>query len=206
MIEVQQAQKTQVRITQSSPNGAAPLTRSDSEDDDDSSMELTRCGPDDSNDSLATTEEYGPEKNMVDIPSLLDPSRQFQEHLKYIAEGDEHASNNDTRQHCVHFHTTVSGVIIPRASDYPLTIRQKIWASFEEIQANANRNIIEFRADNWDWKMATEENCMVLESLGKLVHPATFKPRKMSAQKRKYQSERKKVTARRRRRARQYAN
>ena len=75
----------------------------------------------------------------------------------------------------VQFDTTVSGVEIPLRIDYPESARKRMWASFAEIHTNAERNINEFRADGYSWQNACEEDGMMLQSVGVLVHPASYK-------------------------------
>ena len=41
----------------------------------------------------------------------------------------------------------------------------------QELQLNAARNVLEFAAENWDWRQATEEKDMVIVDDHTLVHP-----------------------------------
>jgi hypothetical protein len=46
---------------------------------------------------------------------------------------------------------------------------------YQELEANAARNIIEFAAENWDWRQVYEESDMViLQGQEEPVHPVHF--------------------------------
>ena len=108
---------------------------------------------------------------------LIDLTRRFEESLKYNktqVEEFEAAMQAEDRQMCVHFHGTVSGVEIRSHRDYPECARRRLWNTFAEIQANADRNINEFRHDGWEWRQATEDDMMVKSLNGELVHPASY--------------------------------
>lgn len=170
---------------------------------------------DDDNNSLSDTSLESeticvtPESDKTDDDSprkhkLIDISRQFEHDLKYNKaeeEALERAGKDCIKQPCVHFDTKVLVVEITSHRDYTKSSRQRMWNSFQEIQENAERNILEFRADNWEWRNATEESEMFMESVGELVHPASYKQFR-PGQKRKLG---KKQTRLRRRKARQYA-
>ena len=101
-------------------------------------------------------------------------------------ETEEDSNDNDERRPSVQFEATVVGVEIPPHSDYPESTRKRMWSSFEEIHKNAERNINEFRADNWEWRNACEEDGMMQQSVGVLVHPASYKrPKVMRDSKKK---------------------
>ncbi|CAB9511415.1 expressed unknown protein [Seminavis robusta] len=134
---------------------------------------------------------------------LIDASTRFEETLKYNkkeAREGEAAMQAEDRHPCVQFEHTVTGIEIRHHRDYPACDRKLMWNSFAEIQANADRNINEFRHDGWQWRNATEESEMVVQSVGELVHPASYKSRK-AAPKRKGR----KKTRVHRRKGRQYS-
>ena len=121
-------------------------------------------------------------------PPLVDISRQFHVNLKYrveeVDEKDAYKNTTDKSRKCVQFDDIVKGVEIRSFRDYSESDRRLLWSSFEEIQKNAERNSREFSMDNWDWRKATEEDCMFLERFGGFVHPASISKQKKS-QKRK---------------------
>jgi hypothetical protein len=146
-----------------------------------------------------------PETVLLNAP-LVDITRQFQVSLKYRRdEEDDHDGVSPNRKKhppkCVHFDSNVSMVEICSHRDLSESTRQRLWSSFAEIHVNAERNIIEFRADNCDWRQACED-LMYDRVTGQLFHPASFK-RQRQSQKRK--GERKKCHLHRRK-ARLYAN
>jgi hypothetical protein len=135
---------------------------------------------------------------------LIDISRRFQESLKYNKEDVDAldaARQTEERHACVQFDVAVFGVEIQSHRDYPESARKLLWNTFAEIQANADRNINEFRHDGWKWRDATEDDMMVKCGDGELVHPASYSSQKASP---KRKGGRKK-TRTHRRKDRQYA-
>jgi hypothetical protein len=56
---------------------------------------------------------------------------------------------------------------------YPEQVKKHLWNDLEEVSKNAVRNLIEFAAENFDWKQAVEDNQFLISpSSGKKVHPA----------------------------------
>jgi len=140
--------------------------------------------------------------------ALIDTSRSFQEGLKYNKAEEDNNNKHDQLDdgqapspdggttgsadtstitttaspyvRWVHFHHVVSGVEISSHRDYAPHVRETLWNSFEEIQQNAARNLIEFRADGWEWRNATEESQMLRASAmgGALIHPASYNKKK----------------------------
>jgi transcription initiation factor TFIID subunit TAF12 len=61
---------------------------------------------------------------------------------------------------------------IPSKNQYPDEMKRMLWGSVKEITENARRNTIEYSADGWDWKTATEEHDMYLDKrTGEYIHP-----------------------------------
>jgi hypothetical protein len=58
------------------------------------------------------------------------------------------------------FNQYVDVISIPNRNDYSRRIRAKLWSTAVELHMNASRNTIEFAADGWDWRAATEEDQM----------------------------------------------
>lgn len=70
-------------------------------------------------------------------------------------------NNNVNKSKSIQWESIVQGIEIPSHDEYPDNVRKLLWNSFEEIAINAQRNIIEFTADNWNWRTATEEDGML---------------------------------------------
>ena len=61
---------------------------------------------------------------------------------------------------------------IPKRTEYSQRVKCTIWMPFQELEANAARNTIEFAAENWDWRQVYEESDMVfLQGQEEPVHP-----------------------------------
>lgn len=57
-------------------------------------------------------------------------------------------------------------------SEYSSRIATRLWSSRTEIRDNANRNVLEFSAENWDWRNVVEDDGMFVCTVsGELVHP-----------------------------------
>jgi hypothetical protein len=74
----------------------------------------------------------------------------------------------------VSFKETVSVIEIPSHRDYNDDTHNSLWASVREIEQDAQRNMIEFHAEGYDWRNAVLEESMHLLPNGELVHPVTF--------------------------------
>ncbi|KAL7581172.1 hypothetical protein ACA910_005961 [Epithemia clementina (nom. ined.)] len=76
----------------------------------------------------------------------------------------------DEQKRKVGFSSTVSIFSIPSRKDYPKQVRSAVWSDKREISEMTARNLVEFAAEGWDWRNATEEeNMLVLD--GETVHP-----------------------------------
>jgi hypothetical protein len=73
----------------------------------------------------------------------------------------------------IQFFPQVTIVSIPSHRDYPEPIRQAIWSGTRDIHMNGQRNTLEFAADNYDWRKATEEGSFIAAD-GELYHPTTY--------------------------------
>lgn len=72
----------------------------------------------------------------------------------------------------VSFDNSVSVVPIPKRDAYSSRFRNRIWNSAAEIHQNANRNAMEFSAENWDWRQVLEEtHFFICVDTGEMVHP-----------------------------------
>jgi hypothetical protein len=73
----------------------------------------------------------------------------------------------------VSFHESVNVHLIPNKDMYSRRIKDYIWTEFDEIATNAERNSVEFAAENWDWRQACEEeNFFTCPESGQKIHPA----------------------------------
>lgn len=72
----------------------------------------------------------------------------------------------------VRFNENAAVVIIPSRYQYSDRIRKFLWSNKYEIMENAERNIIEYEAEGWDWNAVVLEEEMFVDSItGSLVHP-----------------------------------
>eukprot|EP00934_Nitzschia_sp_Nitz4_P008947 Nitzschia sp. Nitz4//scaffold176_size46146//35976//36707//NITZ4_007196-RA/size46146-exonerate_est2genome-gene-0.22-mRNA-1//-1//CDS//3329539027//8937//frame0 len=69
------------------------------------------------------------------------------------------------------FRATVTVHAIPHFKDYSPCTKGQMWMNPKELDEMAYRNCIEFAAEQWNWREATEERDFVLCE-GKLTHPA----------------------------------
>lgn len=81
-------------------------------------------------------------------------------------------TNQKKKKKCIKFAPSVSVVQIPMRTEYSSRIATRLWSSKTEIRDNANRNVIEFSAENWDWRNVVEDDGMFVCTVsGELIHP-----------------------------------
>ena len=81
-------------------------------------------------------------------------------------------TNNKKKKKSIKFAPSVSVVQIPMRTEYSSRIATRLWSSRTEIRDNANRNVIEFSAEKWDWRNVVEDDGMFVCTIsGELVHP-----------------------------------
>ena len=81
-------------------------------------------------------------------------------------------ANNKKKKKSIKFAPSVSVVQIPMRTEYSSRIATRLWSSRTEIRDNANRNVIEFSAEKWDWRNVVEDDGMFVCTVsGELVHP-----------------------------------
>mmetsp|Transcript_3769 Transcript_3769/g.5087 ORF Transcript_3769/g.5087 Transcript_3769/m.5087 type:complete len:235 (-) Transcript_3769:275-979(-) len=72
----------------------------------------------------------------------------------------------------VTFNDSVTEYPIHHFDEFPLEIRSNIWTAGRDVSINKKRNKKEYKYDFCDWRSATEEDEMVLDTLtGELIHP-----------------------------------
>jgi len=61
---------------------------------------------------------------------------------------------------------------IPSRNEYSHHIKSSLWSSSSELYANALRNSIEFAAEGWNLRNATEDDQMIVHvDSGERIHP-----------------------------------
>jgi len=78
------------------------------------------------------------------------------------------------RSGSVSFDKNVTVRQIPVHTEYSQRIRNQLWLGRKEMQENACRNAFEFAAENWDWRQATEDEDMIRDLKGEMVHPVHY--------------------------------
>lgn len=82
------------------------------------------------------------------------------------------SATTTTTKRGICFHDSVAIRQIPMRSEYSNRIKSRIWSSKYEIRENINRNSIEFAAEGWNWRNATEDEAMLIcFETGDLIHP-----------------------------------
>jgi hypothetical protein len=71
----------------------------------------------------------------------------------------------------VSFESSVTVHSIPNRKDYSDRVKKNIWMQPRELEESAHRNYIEFQAEGWDWRGATEEEDFIFYQ-NELIHPA----------------------------------
>jgi hypothetical protein len=110
--------------------------------------------------------------------------QQQQQHRNHQDEEEkqfDEVSATSSHRSAVSFDNSVTVHLIPKHDQYSSQIRHSIWMDPQEMEATVARNALEFAAENWDWRRATEEKDMVLmedprSKTGEpmIVHPVHF--------------------------------
>mmetsp|Transcript_37308 Transcript_37308/g.68553 ORF Transcript_37308/g.68553 Transcript_37308/m.68553 type:complete len:245 (+) Transcript_37308:180-914(+) len=81
-------------------------------------------------------------------------------------------SGTSTQKRQVNFQETVTVVPIPMRSEYSVRIRARLFSDSVETSENLERNLVEFTAENGDWRSVCLEDEMFLCGVTReLIHP-----------------------------------
>lgn len=79
------------------------------------------------------------------------------------------------KQKRVTLYGNVVVVPIPSRNEYSDHVRQRLWSNAIELSQNAARNSLEFAAEGFDWRNATEDDNMYVCSVsGEQIHPVHY--------------------------------
>lgn len=83
---------------------------------------------------------------------------------------------NNKGRRSITFHDEVEVVPIPMRSEYSKRIRHRLWTGINELHYNAQRNMMEFSSEGWDWRtVVDDENLFLYDTLtGEFIHPVHF--------------------------------
>ena len=94
----------------------------------------------------------------------------FQIPLKHNMDNDGPEMCTQTRK--IFFSDHVSVLLIPMRNEYSSWTKKRLWNNRFETNANIARNTVEFAAEGWNWRMATEDEGMYKDAVsGALIHP-----------------------------------
>ena len=94
--------------------------------------------------------------------------------MKILQFSSPDRTQSKPRETKIQFHGKVRVFFIPSRNCYPESIQNSMWSRTAEIKRNARRNAIEFAAEGWDWRRATEDEAMYLSPNGERIHPVHF--------------------------------
>ena len=138
------------------PPSPADRSRSNSSDDSQPSMVT-----DSDNSNPEEYEEEAGSSSLIDYSTQTRESLKLEQHLLYQKEKK------------LQFFPLVDVVHIPSHRDYSPQDHDRLWNSSQNTQTQLERNVVEFIADDCNWRKATEEGSFIAAD-GHLHHPATF--------------------------------
>mmetsp|Transcript_36661 Transcript_36661/g.76933 ORF Transcript_36661/g.76933 Transcript_36661/m.76933 type:complete len:182 (-) Transcript_36661:219-764(-) len=108
-------------------------------------------------------------RDLSNVPRLNEPLHYAYNHLE---EKDRREPRESKQKKGVNFQETVTVALIPMRTEYSRRIRTKIWIDQLELSQNAERNLVEFAAEGYDWQSAcTERHMYFCEETKELIHP-----------------------------------
>lgn len=125
--------------------------------------------------------EIRPKSSITMLTSSIAALDMCREHvpLKVVLDNAE-ASSRPEKKTTVGFSSQVEVVPIPSYADYDQVVRQRLWSNRLERTRMAERNLLEFAAEGWDWRNVVEDGDMI--RLGdQIIHPVHSKPLLASA-------------------------
>jgi len=121
--------------------------------------------------SVSVAESRSAVRDLCNVPRLNEP-------LSYAYNHHEHEEKNQREpresklKKGVNFQETVTVVPIPMRSEYSRRIRTKLWSDQLEMSQNAERNLVEFAAENYDWRSVCHERHMYFcKDTKEFIHP-----------------------------------
>jgi hypothetical protein len=85
---------------------------------------------------------------------------------------DSSCSTEGSQTRRLTFNEEVAVCPIPKRDEYSKRIRERLWATPDEMMSNAYRNSVEFAAEGWDWRNVMEdENMYRCVASNELIHP-----------------------------------
>jgi len=108
-------------------------------------------------------------RDLSNVPRLNEPLHYAYNHHE---EKDEREPRESKQKKGVNFQETVTVALIPMRTEYSSRIRTKLWIDQLELSRNAERNLVEFSAENYDWQsVCTERQMYFCEETKELIHP-----------------------------------
>lgn len=115
-------------------------------------------------------------RDLSNVPRLNEPLHYAYNHHE---EKEQREPRESKQKKGVNFQETVTVVPIPMRTEYSRRIRTKLWIDQLELSQNAERNLVEFAAEGYDWQSAcTERHMYFCEETKELIHPVHIERQK----------------------------